>query len=87
MKIEPIEIGHPIELGKRAHLPFVVTSRCPKCNVEVSRYLNNDYLSYPVVGQNAINFYHQDADDNDSACSNEWKELVILGFTLTAVDL
>lgn len=48
---------------KRFYLPGIeIETQCPKCSEIKNWKGRNEYLSYPVVGSNAINFYCDDCD-------------------------
>lgn len=47
-KVYTLDGASPFELdAKRFYMPTVVTADCPVCGKEVSRRLDDDYLSYP----------------------------------------
>lgn len=86
MKIEPKPMRGG-EMEKRTYLPFALTSTCPKCGRDGERDLTDQYLSYPVLGQpQRVTFRHDDADDDEANCANEWHGFVVIGFTLTEVE-
>lgn len=76
--------GTGLELKKRQYLPFVITSVCPTCGIEVSQDLTRNYLSYPCQGEVRIVFYHDNADEDDAPyLHHEWGETLVLDIVLT----
>ena len=67
---------------KRFYIPGVVLKeKCPKCGKVVEKDLHHDeYLSYPEVGINNIDFYHDDED-----CEHEWTVPYTLKITLEKI--
>ena len=50
------------ELDKRTHVPFMVSSECPKCGTRVEQDLSgrHHYLNYPTLSKPfRLNFYHE----------------------------
>lgn len=40
-----------LEMPKRTYVPFTITAKCPTCGVTMTRDLDDDYLSYPILGK------------------------------------
>lgn len=85
-RIEGTPGGMEVDV-KRFYVPGVtVFSTCPECGYEVERDLSHEYLSHPVVGEpEAVYFYCEGGDREESHEVAEWHEDVILGLTLNAV--
>ncbi len=68
---------------KRLNLPFIITSTCPRCGVEVKVDLRiHPYLSYPLVGEPFRHTLdHMCGDEED----NEWPVTLRLVVELQAV--
>ncbi len=67
---------------KRLYLPITILADCPKCGREASRDLSEDYLSYPVIGQEeSIGF---DCSSEDEECC-EFEVLASLEVSIKAV--
>lgn len=81
LKIHPLDVRRSIEC-KRANLPFLVVSKCPKCGEEITHdYSRGEYVSGPVVnGKNTLYFYH----DTPSG-EHEWQVTVMLRMTMEEV--
>lgn len=69
------------ELDKRTYLPgVVIKSKCPECDAPYVKDLENNYLSYPKVGQpyKLTGYCGQ--------CDHEWPlGEVVLNLTITMV--
>lgn len=83
-KIE--QTGEPVEMGKRLHLPVLVTMACPGCGATVTRDLNDHTLSYPKLNTPfELSMYHGKDKPDGTPCEAEWTVPVILSFTLNLV--
>lgn len=77
MKIERKDSQSKRELDKRFYVPFVVQDDCEECGTVAKVDLEEQYLSYPVIGQpENIYFYCRN-------CEHEWQGRVVLDVTLT----
>ncbi len=74
-----------VELDKRTHLPFTVSSTCPGCGQVVVRdYSDDHYLSYPRTGKpTKLSFYHE---GEDGECQTEWQYSVVVKLTMEVVE-
>jgi len=58
-----------IEGIKRCYVDTEVKIACPNCDAELTTYLGDNYLSYPVVpGSDTIHFYCIECDENYKNC-------------------
>lgn len=75
MKI--INYEEPFDLGvKRFYLPVEIQAECPCCCSEISRDLEDDYLSYPVANvKEPVTFYCED-------CNEDFTENIIVKVTV-----
>lgn len=80
MKVE--STGEVVTLEqKRCYLPINITSTCPECGEEITKYLANDYLSFPKVNEIIeVSMYHciqGDARDDE----HSWEVKIIIRVT------
>lgn len=77
MKIEVTNEAVALDI-KRCYLPIEITDTCPTCGETVTRYLNNDYLSYPKVNTpiNVAMTHHIELPDSDD--EHSWNVSIIL---------
>ncbi|HEY8924290.1 MAG TPA: hypothetical protein VIU64_07910 [Polyangia bacterium] len=63
---------------KRCYLPIEITDTCPTCGVEVTRYLNSDYLSFPKINTpiNMAMYHHIELPDSDE--EHSWNVMIVL---------
>jgi len=83
MKIEITDEECDLDI-KRCYLPIEITDDCPKCSKTVTKYINSDYLSYPVINQpfEVTMYHHIEHPDRDE--EHDWKVKVILRVTMEA---
>lgn len=80
VKTEP---HYAYDLGKRAYLPFVVTSTCPECGATVTRDLTDSYLSNPVLDvENEEGFSHEVDTPDGKYVTHSWSICLIPRMTL-----
>ncbi len=83
MKIKMTNEQTELDL-KRCYLPIEITDNCPTCGAEVTRYLSNDYLSYPCINTPIkISMYHN-IELQDRDVEHSWEVTVILRVTAEA---
>ena len=71
--------GVEIEV-KRFYIPFKVTAKCPKCGKDNEADLDDQYLSYPILGEPESVYFT--CYEEDGGCEEEYTVDVILGLTL-----
>lgn len=65
---------------KRFHVPVVIKSNCPNCDVQSERDLKEKYLSYPPVGEPfGVGMYCEHCDRN-------WEIAIILNITIELAE-
>jgi len=65
------------ELDKRFYAPFVVQDKCEECGTVAKVDLEDQYLSYPIIGEpNELYFYCR-------KCEHDWRRRVVLDVTIT----
>ena len=85
MKIE--NTGDVCDLDiKRCYLPIVITDTCPKCGAEVSKHLDNDYVSYPKVNKPFTINMHHIIEHPDRDEEHDWPVRVVLRVMVEAAE-
>ena len=67
---------------KRFYIPFEVTTTCPKCGHVNTVDLNNEYLSYPILGEPDKVYFSCYNEDKEDYCEEEYEVEVILNLSL-----
>lgn len=63
-----VDNDSPFEVNvKRLYLPIQVTTQCPECGREVTKYLDSEYVSFPkFCAPETLHFYCFDDDGNET---------------------
>lgn len=68
--MQHVRKGTEIEV-KRFYMPGVIlSSKCPKCGENVEIDMDDEYISYPQVGENVVEFYHE--CNEEDGLTEEW---------------
>lgn len=76
LTIERTEPGLVLEV-KRLYLPFALRGKCPSCGEAFERNFNNNYLSYPTLGE------AEEVSLWCPGCDHEWSVSLVLDVTLS----
>ena len=51
MAVKRLSVGGASLEVKRLYLPYIITAKCPTCGDEIARHFEDDYVSYPKLGE------------------------------------
>jgi hypothetical protein len=72
---------------KRLYVPIKIVDTCPECGITVTRNLNSDYISYPVLNRvEQIELSHSIEDDEQDYERHSWTRSFIIRVTMEYVE-